>query len=177
MSDADRIAILADKMACTEVVHRMARGIDRCDAELLRACFHEGATDDHGIVKGTAEEFIAQVIPMLGGMKSTQHLIGQVLVEVAGDDARAEAYFIAQHTLATADGGEEEMFAAGRYLDSLARRDGAWKVTHRQAVYDWTMTVPASGGWDGEPMKSLLLRGARGGDDASAAHFASLRSG
>ena len=63
-------------------------------------------------------------------------------------------------------------FAAGRYLDRFARRDGVWKIAHRLAVYDWTMTVPASGGWDAEPMLGLLRRGERGTGDPSYAHLA-----
>lgn len=168
---SDRVAALLDKQDCIELVYTLARAIDRCDAALIAACYHPDATDDHGIVKGTIDEFIAGVIPMLEGMNCTQHNITNMLVTLHGEEARGEAYFIAQHSLA-GTAGSVEMFAAGRYLDRFTRRAGVWKIAHRLAVYDWTMTVPASGSWDAEPMVSLLQRGKRGAADASCAHLA-----
>lgn len=162
---------LLAKQECAELVYRLARAIDRCDADLIADCYHPDATDDHGIIKGTIAEFIAGVIPMLQGMKRTQHNITNLLVTLHGDEARGEAYFIAQHTL-TPDTGEVEMFAAGRYLDRFERRGGEWKIAHRQAIYDWTMTVPASGGWDNFPPEMNFIRGQRGEADMSYAHLA-----
>ncbi len=166
-----RMAALLDKQDCIELVYTLARAIDRCDARLIAECYHPDATDDHGIIKGDIDTFIAAVIPMLQGMTRTQHNITNILIRPDGDDARGEAYFVAQHSLDAAEGGEE-MFAAGRYLDRFTRRDGVWKIAHRLAVYDWTMTVPASGSWDAAPMATLLMRGARGEADASHGHFA-----
>lgn len=166
---------LLDKQACTEVIYRVARAIDRCDAEALAACFHPDATDDHGIFKGTAADFVTFVMPMLAGMIRTQHSICNIIIEVQGNEARAESYFIAQHTLPTDTGAQTEMFAAGRYLDTFSLRNGTWRLQHRHAVYDWNTQEKATSGWDSEPMKTLLQRGARGQDDPSYAHFRSLK--
>jgi ketosteroid isomerase-like protein len=165
----DRLQQLLDRQEIADVIHRLARAIDRCDAALIADCYHPDATDDHGLLKGSIDEFIAGVIPMLQSMLHTQHNITNLLVTFKGpDEARSEAYFIAQHSLA--DG--QEMFAAGRYLDRFTRRDGAWKIAHREAVYDWTMAVPSSGAWGTEPMLSLLRRGERGPGDPSYRHLA-----
>jgi ketosteroid isomerase-like protein len=170
----NRLDDLVAKQECIELIYILARGLDRCDADLIASVYHDDATDDHGLIKGTIQEFVAGVIPMLRGMTRTSHNITNVLVKVSRDRARGEAYFIAQHTIGGREAGEHEteMFAAGRYLDRFERRDGVWKIAHRHAVYDWTMTIPASGGWDGPPMRDLLLRGERGTGDASYAHFA-----
>ena len=162
---------LVAKQQCTELVYHLARALDRCDEGMIRACYHPDATDDHGLLKGTIDEFIDGVIPMLHGMKRTQHNITNILIYLRGDEARGESYFIAQHTL-TPETGEVEMFAAGRYLDRFDRRDGEWRIAHRQAVYDWTMTVPASGGWDYFPPEMNFVRGQRGAGDLSVAHLA-----
>ncbi len=171
----DRLAVLLDKQDIAEIIYRLARAIDRCDPEAMAACYHADATDDHGLIKGSIDDFIAQVMPMLQGMERTQHNITNLLIEVNGGTARSEAYFIAQHTLASETGagelGKVEMFAAGRYLDRFTRRQGSWKIAHRHAIYDWTMSVPSSGGWDAEPMAALLRRGERGRADPSYAHF------
>jgi len=112
---------------------------------------------------------------MLQGMKRTQHNITNLLVNLYGNEARGEAYFIAQHTLVQGL-GEVEMFAAGRYLDRFERRSGIWKIAHRQAIYDWTMTVPASGAWDNFPPEMNFLRGQRGEADPSFSHLAGRSS-
>lgn len=167
-----RVALLLDKMACTELVHRLARGIDRCDAEQVGAVFHPDATDDHGMFKGSAADFVPWVMPVLAGMRRTQHVIGNVLIEVQGDTARGEAYFIAHHCLPGADGGEDTfMIAAGRYLDRFERRDGEWRIAHRHAVYDWSSTAPSSDMWDRTAMTTHAF-GARAPDDLSYSHFA-----
>ena len=99
----DRLALAADKLNA-QTRSRLARAIDRCDAALLAGLFHPDATDDHGLFKGTATEFIAWVIPLLKTMKQTQHVIGQCLIEVDGDSAAGERYFVAHHTVPGPDG-------------------------------------------------------------------------
>ena len=166
----DRLAIIADKLECTELTTRVARAIDRCDAEMLKTLFHPDATDDHGIFAGTAEEFIAWVIPLLETMKRTQHIIGQVLIEVNGDHAAGESYFIAHHAIETPE-GEIFMVAAGRYLDRFERRDGTWKISHRQAVFDWNSVTPLTDNFDRDNPGASTY-GQRGKNDPSYAHLA-----
>ena len=164
---SESVARWIDKLEITEVIHRFARAIDRCDESLMREVFHPGATDDHGVFSGTAEAFVDWVLPTLRAMTSTQHSIANVLVEVDGDRAFAESYFRAWHRLEQ-DGELVDMIAAGRYLDRFERRDGSWGIVHRHAVYDWSETRPASDdAWRSEPMVSLLERGQRGEEDAS----------
>ncbi len=165
-----RLERLLAREACTKLVLRMARAIDRCDAELLKSLFHPDATDDHGLFSGTATDFVPWVMGVLGGMVRTQHLIGNVLIEVDGDEARGESYFLAHHVL-PGESGEQTMVAAGRYLDRFARRDGQWRITRRHAVYDWSSTAPNSDIWDRANMPGFSF-GARGADDPSYAHFA-----
>ena len=35
-------------------------------------------------------------------------------------------------------GAKEEMLFSGRYLDTLEKRGGRWKLLHRQVVMDWS---------------------------------------
>lgn len=168
----DRLALAADKLECAELVARLARAIDRCDAALLAELFHPDATDDHGLFKGTATEFIAWVIPLLKTMKQTQHVIGQCLIEVDGDSAVGESYFVAHHTVAGPD-GDLFSLAAGRYLDRFERRDGAWKISHRHAVYDWNSTAKSTDSFKRDESGAMAF-GTRGEGDPSYAHFGSL---
>ena len=166
----DRLSVWADKAECTELVLRVARAIDRRDAELLASLFHPDATDDHGMFVGTATDFIAFVMPLLATMKQTQHVLGQTLVELDGNRAAGETYFVAHHTLTSPD-GTIFMIAAGRYLDRFERRDGAWKIAHRHAVYDWNSTVPSTDSFD-RANPGTWVYGVPGKEDRSYAHLA-----
>lgn len=165
-----RLQRLVDKNDCVELVHKLARAIDRCDADLVGQVFHPDATDDHGGFKGTANDFVPWVMEVLKGMRRTQHIIGNVLIETDGDRAQGESYFIAHHVL-PGEEGERFMVAAGRYLDRFERRDGAWRIAHRHAVYDWSTVAGASDIWDRAALPDYAF-GARGTADLSYAHFA-----
>lgn len=136
------------KQECMELVYRLARGLDRCDAALVRSVFHDDATDDHGQFKGSAGEFVDWVIPVLQGMERTQHFIGNVLVDVVGDTAWGESYFIANHDMTDAQGIPVRYVASGRYLDRFERRGGEWRIAHRGCVFDWSATHPRTDNWD-----------------------------
>ena len=162
---------LLDKQACVELVYRLARAVDRCDDALLRSLFHPDATDDHGVFHGTASDFADWVMPVLEGMRRTQHMIGNVLIVVEGDRALGESYFIAHHHLPQESGPDVFMVAAGRYLDRFERREGAWRIAHRQAAYDWNSAALSTDSWNrAEP--GAWTFGARGPEDVSYANFA-----
>lgn len=169
----DRYEAAIDRLECTEIIYRIARAIDRCDADLLVAQFHPDATDDHGLFAGSAADFVAWVMPMLATMERTQHVIGQVLIEVDGDRAAGESYFTAYHAIPAGDAGQF-MVVGGRYLDRFERRGGVWKMAHRTATYDWNSTAPLTDTFD-RTTHGPTRFGARGGGDPSYIHFASLR--
>lgn len=139
---------LLAKQDCAELIYRFARGLDRCDEAIVRGVFHPDATDDHGQFKGSAAAFVDWVMPLLRGMERTQHLIGNVLVEVVGDAAWSESYFIANHDLTDGEGKPIRYVAAGRYLDRFERRGGVWRIAHRTCVSDWSATHPRTDTWD-----------------------------
>jgi hypothetical protein len=63
------------------------------------------------------------------------------------------------------------MIAAGRYLDRFERRNGEWKIAHRQACYDWNSSVPSTDSWD-RLAPGAWSFGERGEGDKSYANFA-----
>ncbi|QXQ07097.1 nuclear transport factor 2 family protein [Sphingosinicellaceae bacterium] len=168
MTSQANLDAFLDKQVLTELVYKLARSIDRCDAVLLKSLFHPDATDDHGSFVGTAADFIPWVMDVLATMRRTQHIIGNVLIELDGDTAYGESYFVAHHVIDKA-GSDILMIAAGRYLDRFERRAGEWKFAHRHAIYDWSRTEPATDIWDRDNPGATVF-GARGHDDASYAN-------
>jgi hypothetical protein len=104
---------VADRQAIAHVICQLARGIDRRDKDLIDACFHDDATDDHGIFKGTARAFSEWVMVQLASYVRTQHIIANQMIKIDGDLAACESYFLAHHVMNTAE-GEINIVVAGR---------------------------------------------------------------
>src|SRR5208282_4387980 len=130
------LRVLLDKQEIHEVLMRYCRGIDRCDAELLRGVYHPDGTDDHGLFKGKAADFIPWAIKALARDESTSHYIANELIEVDGDVAHCESYFFAVHRRQEKDGTTADLQFMGRYVDRFERRQGLWKIADRQVVFD-----------------------------------------
>lgn len=127
----------------TDVVHRYMRGLDRLDAELQRSAFHDGAFVDVGLMAGPVDEFIAFGQEMLATMDATHHLLGQIRLEVEGDEARGESYFQAWHGTRDEAGQPRDLFISGRYIDEFSCKNGEWRIVRRKLITDWVKDDPA----------------------------------
>ncbi len=174
---------LLDKQSITEVITTYARAIDRLDEELLRSVFHPGSKHAHGFVgpssdpslpstPGSPLDFVAYAFDVLRTHIRTHHQLGNILIEVDGDDAYAETYFSAYHrmrakgdALAAPNAFDTEMdlLVGGRYIDRFQRRQGIWKISHRTGLTDWMrLEPPSTQGFFDTPAELL---GQRGHDD------------
>ena len=132
---------LVDKQAIYELSCRYMRGLDRTDAELLLSVFWDDAYCEYGFINGDAPTFVVFAITALREHESNQHMIGNTLLEVAGDEAFGEVYFHAYHKVKS-ETGFDDLIVAGRYLDRYERRDGVWKMSYRSERVDWSRTTP-----------------------------------
>ena len=121
----------------TDVVKRLARGTDRLDEELIASCYHPGAIDDHNVFRGDGAAFARWVVETLPHFDATMHFVSPPLIELDGDQARADTYCVAHHLTATSD-----LVLGLRYVDRFERRSGAWRIAKRVCAFDWTYTVP-----------------------------------
>jgi hypothetical protein len=132
---------IADKLEIHEVLVRYCRAIDRGDPELLASVYHEGAVDRHGQFQFTdaRTQFPPVTVPRLDAMRGVaQHHMTNWLIELDGEAAAVESYFIAFQPVPHEDGREVRTFVGGRYLDRFERRDGRWAIVERSVVLDWT---------------------------------------
>jgi ketosteroid isomerase-like protein len=152
-----------DEAAIRDVVNRYCRGIDRRQFDMVRSCYHPDATDDHGGFKGGVEAFIAMCTENLKRYERTMHFMGNLHIEVDGDQATSEAYTIAFHRLsAKGDKPARDHVVGFRYVDNFERRLGEWKIARRVCVFEWTRTDPVPPGWDFTPE---FMRGQTDGSD------------
>ena len=159
---------LADWLAIAETLALYCRGIDRCDPEQLAAVFTPDAVIDYGDGAKPIAEVIPGLMAGLGAMRLTQHNISNTVIRIADLTARAETNCVALHIIPTPDGAIE-LVVGGRYLDTLAKREGRWQIAERLYVMDWNRTAPTTMQLEGGLFDGLQRRGARGADDPSAA--------
>ena len=156
------LEIAADKIAIMDVVYKYCRAIDRLDRELLESVFHDDSIHHHGEYEGPSAQFCDFAFDILSKMEHTQHLVGNILVEVDGNVAWSESYWQAFHRIAKgkdfSDSGgfvadhdpsiDEDVFVSGRYIDKFEKREGEWRIVKRQGVHDWVRFEPATDkGW------------------------------
>jgi hypothetical protein len=156
-----RIETLLAKQEIHDRLMLYVRGVDRFDGELISQAFHPDAVADHGQFVFTAEQ-VGEVIPKLEEqVQMGMHFLGNELIEVAGDEAYVEVYFL---TFAEVDrDGETYHMARGaRYCDLWERRDGEWKISYRIIVVDWGTISPVLERWPGA---DLLHGGHRSHED------------
>lgn len=170
MDESATVKWLADRAKIYDVMCRYARGIDRGDADLIRAAYHPDAYDDHVHYRGDIEGFIAVTAKRMEGVDNSMHFLGNCLIEFAGPDlAMVETYFASRRTRAP-DGDEAAGLASndaicrqqwGRYLDRFERRNREWRIAKRLVVVDARFNTVAKAGARDSP----LAWGTRGRSD------------
>jgi ketosteroid isomerase-like protein len=135
----------ADRLAIRELVEAYARCADRRDAKGQMSLFTE---DTHFVVYMNAKdptpsmelhsrEALAPVFADLNKYDATTHFVGQsTIFTLTADRATGEAYCLAHH-ISVEGGTRRLMLASLRYLDTLAKTDGAWLFAERRLYVDW----------------------------------------
>lgn len=134
----DRVQELADRLDIAEVLARYCDALDQRRWEMLTTVFSPSASADYGSVGSPAgvEAITEAIRRTIDDLDATQHLIGNLQVQVHGDTATAQCYLISQHVRAGQPGGEEYLLG-GRYVDDLVRTPDGWRITFRRLHRMW----------------------------------------
>jgi hypothetical protein len=158
---------VADKQAIRDALQRYCRGLDRRDLEMALSAFHVDAQVVHGFFVGSGHEWVRFVLsappidrigigdedPALDVVESQQHHVTNQLVEVRGDAAFSEAYFL-EYTMSRRGPRRYLTSVGGRYVERYERRLGEWRIVERHAVRDWDSVSPIETrfpGWEKSP--------------------------
>lgn len=133
-----KLVELVDRDEIHRVMLRYARGLDRLDNALVRSCYWDDATEDHGHFVGAPDDFIAWADGTTLMFQSTQHAILNHFCDLQGDDAFCETYY--QFTGVTAE--PPHFVSTGRYIDHFQKRDGEWRIFNRVTIIEGTFDVP-----------------------------------
>ncbi len=164
------------RAAITNALAMHSRGVDRADANLLGAAYHDDATVDYGFFAGPAATLVAILADAQKGALPTLHRTSNCWIRVNGDSATSESYVIAY-----VEDPELQRWVFGRYLDRHECRDGDWRISHRTYVLDGNSNRPSTVSRTDPPtgFEHYVPTGAKGAADPGRAllafHAASAR--
>jgi hypothetical protein len=123
-------ALIRDRFAIADLLAQYARGCDTKDLGLVSACFTPDATLDYEALPTSVRSvrgFVEHAEQVLSRLQSTQHLLGNIVVNVEGDRASSLSYV--QATAFAANG--QSWTSGGEYADELVRTPDGWRISRR----------------------------------------------
>lgn len=124
-------------------------GCDRADEVEMASTYAADRWDDHGPRKMPGRQFSIETVGESAETTSlVSHLLGQSQIRVTGDRAGVETYFQASVIYPGQGGGVDTLnHLAGRYVDTLVREDGAWRIANRLCVREWSISHAVKKDW------------------------------
>lgn len=127
--NADALQALLHERDIVRALYTFARAMDEHDWETLGAILDENAVGDLGTGRlNRPAEIIDVIRGFLSSCGPTQHLIGNVVVDVDGDSATSRAYV---HDTHLSTDGAQRFYTLGEYRDTWVRRAGRWRIAQR----------------------------------------------
>jgi len=109
----------------------VARAMDRRDWAELDALTSEDIATDVGVGQQSSRaDFVATMRSFLDDCGPTQHLLGNVLIEISGDTAKSQAYVSDMH-VGAGNKAHLSFRTLGDYHDEWQNIEGTWRMTRR----------------------------------------------
>jgi ketosteroid isomerase-like protein len=123
-------ALLAER-EIARALTRLARAMDERDWDALLAILADDATGDLGEGPlSSPQEIVGTIRRYLDACGPTQHLLGNLLIDVDGDSAQSRCYVSDMH-LGSGDAAGLTFATLGDYHDHWRREGGRWRLAHR----------------------------------------------
>lgn len=122
-----------DRQEIEAVLLRYAQLLDTKKYARLTEVFTPEATANYvgmAVCKGL-ESIIGLVSGVLDRCGNTQHLLGNVQIDVQGDKATSSCYLQAIH-VGLGDYSDRLLIVWGEYRDQLVRTPGGWRIVYRE---------------------------------------------
>jgi hypothetical protein len=130
----NELEVLLSEREISRAIYRFARAMDERDWSALDAILSAEASADLGTgsIRGRAA-IVANMRSFLDACGPTQHLIGNILVEIDGDSASSRCYVSDLHR-GTGAKAELSFSTIGEYHDRWQRSDRRWWMVHRSKL-------------------------------------------
>jgi ketosteroid isomerase-like protein len=163
IENPDVTRVVLDKQEIHEVLMRYCRGLDRCDKALLLTVVQPDAVFVRGSSVVRGDEVVKDLLEIMTHSVRGLHTICNELIEVYGDTAYSECYWVS-YSVTLRDGQEFTSETAGRYVDRWERReDRLWKIAYREFLIEWSRSEPAAA----RPLPRDFRSGTRSSEDPS----------
>lgn len=138
-------------------LYRYARGIDRKDWDLVRACYHPDAYDNHGAYQGEIDGLLDWLQRRHEAVTFSMHFISNVLIDfVDRETASTEAYCVTTQRITDPSSEALRMYSVGasdpsevwesevrcRFVDRFTIREGEWRIHRRVVVFETIQVAP-----------------------------------
>ena len=124
-----------DELEIRQLIERWAVWRDAGDWERFATCWHPDGVMMATWFQGPWAEFIRVAKEGWERGVSILHFLGGSAIEVAGDRAIAQTKMtISQRGLV--EGVPCDIVCTGRFHDFVQKHEGAWKLLHRQPIYE-----------------------------------------
>ena len=122
----------ADHLEIQSVINLYASALDKQQWSALGVVFTEDAVADFvGIGACEGRQAITDLVTsVLTQCAATQHLLGNISIQVSGDRATATCYLSAMHA-GLGDYASDIFTVWGEYADQLIRTPEGWRIAHR----------------------------------------------
>jgi SnoaL-like domain len=134
---SEKLSLFLDKQDILDCLHRYARGMDRHDRDLARSAYHDDAIDDHVAFVGGPDDFLSWAFEYHAGQARHQHYITNHTIDLDGDQAHVETYFIFVATERNPESNQTVF--GGRYVDRFERRESRWGIAVRLCLVEWAI--------------------------------------
>ena len=145
---------MTDKLLIREMVERWAVWRDAGDWDRFATVWHPDGVMMATWFQGPFREFIRVTREGWDKGVSILHFLGGSAIDVAGDRAIAQTKMtISQRGMVEGSDGPvlSDVLCTGRFYDFVVRHEGAWKLLHRQPIYEKDRIDPL------DPMARLKL--------------------
>jgi ketosteroid isomerase-like protein len=124
-----------DTQAIRSLITEYGSRIDAGDLDGVAALFADATWSSGGrVLRGAAEvRTVYDDVILYDGVPGTRHVMSDVVVAVADDDATSRCSFTVFQAL---DGFPLQAVLVGRYHDTFVRRAGTWRFAAREILPD-----------------------------------------
>ena len=138
---------LSDRFEIQDLVHYYAHLIDQKSFDALRQVFTADAHVDYSAFGGSIgnlEETLAFLKAAVTNdlFPNTQHLNGNVQVDLNGDRANGRVMCFNPMEMAMPDGSTQTYFLGLWYVDEYRRTDQGWRICRREEERSWVFNAP-----------------------------------
>jgi len=118
-----------------DLLARYGVALDRRDWPAVATCFSPSLQAEYSGSGNFASyvQWEAMARAALDRCLSTQHLVGNIRVDLDGDSAKAQSYAQAMHVMRSG----EQAVTGTAYDDVLVRSKGGWRIEYRKMTRLW----------------------------------------